>query len=62
MSAGLVETCGLRLDGSATCWGYVAPAPPPGAFTQISVGWIHVCGLRPDGSVVCWGDFVMPEM
>jgi len=40
----------------------VAPAPPPGAFTQISVGWIHVCGLRPDGSVVCWGDFVMPEM
>ena len=59
ISSGRGYTCGLRLDGSAVCWG----TPNPGAawppanerFVSISSGASHACAQREDGTVVCWG-------
>jgi hypothetical protein len=54
-----VFTCGVRNDGSLTCWGdnsYGQATPPTGSFTQVSAGTFHTCGIRSDGSVSCWGD------
>ena len=53
ISAGTEYACGLRADGSVTCWGdnsYGQAVPPVETFTQISAGWYHTCGLQPDGS------------
>ena len=59
ISSGSAQTCGLRADGSAVCWGwneYGQATPPAGAtFAAISSGYIHTCGLLADGSAVCWG-------
>ena len=58
VAAGDYHTCGLRVDGTAACWGwnrFGQSAPPEGRFAQI-VSTMHMsCGLRPDGSVECWG-------
>ena len=59
ISAGAEYACGLRVDGSASCWGdntYGQTIFPAGTFTEISAGWGHTCGLRADGSATCWGD------
>ena len=59
LSAGLFHTCGLRLDGSAECWGDNGDgqvSPPSGSFESLSTGGYHTCGLRSDGSAECWGD------
>ena len=58
VSAGGRHTCGVRLDGSITCWGkdeYGQSTPPAGEFTSVSAGFNHTCGVRLDGSVSCWG-------
>lgn len=55
--------CGLRNDGSITCWGSgnnQQLSPPSGSFKQISVSGIHACALRHDGSVDCW-DGIPPD-
>ncbi len=48
--------CGLRVDGSVTCWentnGQVDV--PPGPFLQVSVSERSACGLRPNARVECW--------
>ena len=50
LDSGWTETCGLRRDGTADCWG-MAPGSPPGSFTAIDgIG----LGIRPDGEVVRW--------
>ena len=55
------HTCGLKVDGSAVCWGrnsHGQATPPVGeTFATISSGGWHTCGLRADGSgvVICWG-------
>ncbi len=51
------NTCGLREDGIAICWGGRNAGQPPKdeRFTAISAGYSHACGLREDGFVVCWG-------
>ena len=52
--------CGLRENGTATCWGdapdgELAQPPPNARFTLVSVGYEHGCGLRPNGASHCWG-------
>ncbi len=61
-------SCGLRIDGSAVCWGdntghtydgFAARWPsgvlevPAGPFVEVHAGH-PPCGLRPDGALVCW--------
>ncbi len=56
--------CGLRRDGSVTCWQppprsgklFRVPAPSPGPFTQLVTNGLGYCGLRPEGAVACWGE------
>ena len=58
VSAGWGHSCGLRTDGTITCWGsnYDGEAEAPaGSFSVVSAGWGHSCGLRTDGTITCWG-------
>ncbi len=58
ISAGGIHSCGVRSDGTATCWGYNSDGQadaPTGKFTSISAGGFHSCGLRSDGTATCWG-------
>jgi hypothetical protein len=63
--------CGIREDGTVTCWGgrrtdfatglLTAPLTVPEAllettFTSVAVGSGHACGLDSTGVTVCWGD------
>lgn len=55
------NTCGLKADGTAECWGALyntggLMSPVGSVFTKIADGNKHVCGLKADGSVECWGD------
>ena len=59
VSAGEKHTCGVRSDGSITCWGdneVGQASSPAGSFVSVSAGRFHSCGVRSDGSVACWGD------
>ncbi len=65
IGTGWLETCALRDDGIAVCWGLstiVGGTPPPEDehFTSISSGGSHTCGLRKDGVAICWGDIASP--
>ena len=58
VSAGIGHTCGLRTDGTVTCWGlndHGQSTPPDGTFKSVDAGGWHTCGVRGDGSVNCWG-------
>ncbi|WP_419838946.1 RCC1 domain-containing protein [Candidatus Poriferisodalis sp.] len=58
VSADWWHSCGLRPDGTVTCWGWNEHGQadaPSGSFTAVSAGGLHSCGLRPDGTVTCWG-------
>ena len=60
ISSGWLHTCGLRPDGTPTCWGFdvdghASPSKDQ-VFQSISSGWIHTCALRPNGTPVCWGN------
>ena len=66
VSAGPFHTCGLRADGTITCWGAHGEDErltesaglldsPPGVFSQIEVGHYQSCAIRQDGAVKCWG-------
>ena len=53
------QTCGVREDTTAACWGYVPEGPDwrafdPGwrGFTEVSASFEHACGLREDGDEV----------
>ena len=50
----LIDSCGLRMDGSVVCWSgdHVSQPLGPEHFSAISSGHI-LCGLRMDGSVKC---------
>ena len=53
------ESCGLRPDGEAECWGARSNQPlygPEGVFTAITRGLGYGCGVRVSGRVDCWGD------
>ena len=58
VTAGSFHSCGLRTDGTITCWGsnyHGETDPPPGTYTAITAGSEHSCGLRTDGTITCWG-------
>lgn len=64
VSAAGYHACGLRADGSATCWGdnsYGKAIPPAGTFVQIAAGEWFSCGLRANGFANCWGSLVTPD-
>ena len=59
ISSGLAHTCGIRGNGTLTCWGrndHGQATPPTGTFRQVSAGRFHTCGLRSNGTVACWGE------
>ena len=61
VSSVLSHTCGVRTDGSVTCWGqdlFGEATPPSGEFSSVSAGGFHTCGVRTGGAVACWGDIV----
>ena len=59
VTAGSLHSCGLRADGTITCWGDDSSGQtdaPDGRFTAVSAGGSFTCGLRTNGSVECWGN------
>jgi alpha-tubulin suppressor-like RCC1 family protein len=63
VSAGGRHTCGLRIDGTVTCFGNNdagQSTAPPGIFLSVSAGYNHTCGVQLDGTVACWGSAVAP--
>ena len=58
VDAGLWNSCGVRTDGTVTCWGDNSDGQsdaPDGTFSAVSAGWRHTCGLRTNGTITCWG-------
>lgn len=59
VAAGYSHTCGLRADGTVSCWGQLdsgRPASAPsGIFTDIAAAGSHTCGLRTNARIECWG-------
>jgi alpha-tubulin suppressor-like RCC1 family protein len=67
VSVGFAHACGLRTDGTITCWGAGTEEsvcetnncgqalPPDGVFTSVSAGRRHTCAVASDETVQCWG-------
>ena len=58
VSASNTHTCGLRNDGSLSCWGLNdngQTVTPAGNYIQVSAGQSYTCGLKNDGNLLCWG-------
>ena len=57
VAAGWVHSCGLRVNGTITCWGnddHGQLDVPSGQFSAVAAGWVHSCGLRTSGTITCW--------
>lgn len=49
--------CGIRTNGTVSCWSGITATPPTGAnFREIAVGQNFACAVRETGQVACWGD------
>ncbi len=58
VSAGGDHSCGLRTNGTITCWGNNdegQATAPDGQYSAVTVGGEHSCGLRTNGTITCWG-------
>ena len=58
VAAALQHTCGIRTNGSITCWGASAEnelASPSGIFRSISCGLCFCCAISVESKVSCWG-------
>ena len=58
LAPGFRHTCGLRRDGTVSCWGDSAfgqTEAPAGLFASVSVGTHTSCALDADGYATCWG-------
>jgi alpha-tubulin suppressor-like RCC1 family protein len=68
LTAAVDQTCGLRPDGEAYCWGGsssaitfrfggYAPTRVPGdlRFASLDIGWNLLCGIALNGGAHCWG-------
>ena len=63
LSMGYQLSCGLRQDGTATCWGAVdEDLRPDGDFVQIETNGQSVCGVRVDGSLACVGSSALLDV
>ena len=59
LSAGAINTCGVKSDGTLACWGdnaYGESSPPTGTFTSVAADAYSACGVKTGGTVACWGD------
>jgi len=59
VSTGYRHTCGVKGDGTLTCWGWNdngQATPPSGTFRKVSAGYLQTCAMRGDGTLTCWGD------
>ena len=61
IEAGGLLMCGLRADGSVTCWTSRSEYTPFGTqgIAKISAGGEGVCGLRMDRSTLCWPNSIL---
>ena len=58
VAAGGDHSCGLRTDGTITCWGRNRDGQadaPGGQYSAVAAGSNHSCGLRTNGTITCWG-------
>ena len=58
VSAGASHSCGLRSDGTITCWGDGSSgqlSAPGGRFTAITSASTHSCAVGTNGAITCWG-------
>ena len=58
LSTGYEETCGVRTDATAWCWGAGVSTPrrlPGQGWESVVVRQLHTCGLREGGTIWCWG-------
>lgn len=65
LSAGGLNSCGIRDDGTLACWG-ASPlgqsTPPAGTFIALAAGVRHACAIRSNGRPECWGDPNTPQV
>jgi hypothetical protein len=52
------DTCAVRSDAQAICWGENAASVPPGSYAQISAG--SGCALTTEHQIACWGRYSAP--
>ena len=58
VTASFNYSCGLRTDGTITCWGantYGQATAPDGQYSAVTAGPNHSCGLRTNGTITCSG-------
>src|SRR5262249_52786530 len=63
ISAGATHSCGLRPDGSGSCWGdnsHGQLSLPAGRFKQLVAGYLSTCAIGDDDTLVCWGRPLLP--
>ena len=59
VTAGDSFSCGIRTNGSVTCWGYNRKGQTDATYRQltaITTGYSHTCGIRTNKTITCWGD------
>ena len=61
IALGGYQSCGLRADGTAVCWGrnpdwdFGQADAPSGELTAMTAAAVFSCGLRTNGTIACWG-------
>ena len=62
ITVGRDHSCGLKTDGSITCWGCNTNDQhnaPSGTFVTIDAGMTHTCAMDAAGQISCWGSNTM---
>jgi len=58
VTAGYFHTCGLRADGTVSCWGLPAMThSPAGKFVSVRASDTATCAVSTEGVPTCWGQF-----